>query len=93
MGRTAESTWTLSGGEDNYRGYSESAQGGRQPFTSVRLRGNALTVVSDTPRGEFEITVVIDGESLEGTTEMESPRGSISMDVEGRRVEGPENEQ
>ncbi|MGI9344129.1 MAG: amidohydrolase family protein [Gammaproteobacteria bacterium] len=89
MGRAAESTWTISGTEGNYRGFSEG-QGGKQPFRSVELRGNAMTVTSDTSRGEFEITVIVSGEALEGDTEMESPRGSAKMEVEGRRVEGPE---
>ena len=49
-----------------------------------------MTVTSDTSRGEFEITVVVGDESLEGETEMESPRGSVKMEVEGRRIKGPE---
>lgn len=93
MGRTAESTWTITGSEGDYRGFSESSQGGKQQFKSMELRGNALTVVSETPRGEFEITVIVGDESLEGDTEMESSRGSMKMEIEGRRVEGPENNQ
>jgi hypothetical protein len=92
MGRTSESTWTIIGSDENYSGFSEGS-GGKQAFRSVDLRGNALTVASDTSRGEFEITVVVSGESLEGEAEMVSARGSVKMEVEGRRVERPEDKQ
>ena len=93
MGRRGESTWTISGDRDAYKGFSESERSGKRPFSRVDLKGNALTVVSSSPRGEMEITVVIDEDKLSGETEMESPRGSIKMTVEGRRVAGPEGEQ
>ena len=90
MGKSSGSTWTISGSPDDYEGFSQSAAGDKQEFMRVRLRGNALTVISDTTRGEFERTVVITGDSLEGDTTMESPRGSVKMAIEGRRVAGPE---
>ena len=92
MGRSAESTWTITGREGDYAGYSESASGGRSNFDSVKLRGNAMTVRSTTSRGELEITVVVSGDTLEGDTTMESPRGSMKMAVEGRRTAGPEDD-
>jgi len=94
MGRSSESTWTITGSEDQYRGFSESSRAGKRQFKRVDLVGNALTVVSETPRGEIDITVVVTGEMLEGETTMESPRGSAKMKIEGRLVSGPEsNEQ
>ncbi len=93
MGRRGESSWTISGRKDAYTGFSESERTGKRPFSRVDLKGNALTVVSNTPRGEMEITVVIDEDELSGDTQMESPRGSIKMTVEGHRVSGPEGEQ
>lgn len=93
MGRSSESTWTISGSEGNYRGSSESSRSGTNQFKSVELRGNAMTVTSETPRGEFDVTVVITGETLSGETTMESPRGSAKMEIEGRRITGPESEQ
>jgi len=93
MGRSSESVWTISGSEGNYSGASKSSQAGERPFKKVELRGNAMTVISESSRGELEITVIVSGESLEGDTTMESPRGSAKMKVEGRRVAGPENNQ
>lgn len=94
MGRGSESTWSIDGSEGSYRGFSESSRAGKRPFKSVKLVGNALTVISDSPRGEIDITVVVTGETLAGETTMESPRGSAKMEIEGRRVAGPEsNEQ
>lgn len=93
MGRSSESTWTITGSEGNYRGFSESSRSGKNQFASVDLLGNAMTVVSKTSRGEVDITVVVTGETLAGETMMESPRGSAKMEVEGRRVTGPESEQ
>jgi hypothetical protein len=93
MGRSAESTWTISGSEGQYKGYSESEDGGKNPFKNVDLRGNALTVVSDTSRGEFEITVVVTGDDLTGSRTMESPRGSATMRIDGRRIAGPQGDQ
>ena len=91
MGRRSESRWTITGSGDEYAGFSESDRGGKNDFERVALRGNALTVVSASSRGEIEMTVVIDGERLEGSTEMESARGSATMNIEGRRVAGPES--
>lgn len=90
MGRSGESTWTISGSAEAYRGFSESPRAGKRDFTNVELRGNALTVVSETPRGEVDVTVIITGETLAGKTTMDSPRGSATMTVEGRRITGPE---
>ena len=93
MGRGSESTWEITGSKDNYRGFSDSSRAGKRLFKSISLSGNALTVVSETPRGEIDITVVITGESLEGETMMESPRGSAKMSIEGRRITGPEGDE
>lgn len=101
MGRSAESTWTISGrqeagGKYRYAGVSESARGKRD-FTSVELKGNALTVISAGPGtgqgGEMKITVIVAGESLSGESSMQSERGSVRMKVEGRRTAGPEAKQ
>ena len=92
MGRTSESTWTVTGDEDDYRGFSESSRAGKSQFVSVELTGNALTVVSSSSRGELEITVVISNDTLSGSTVMESERGSATMKIEGRRISGPEGE-
>jgi len=91
MGRSSESVWTITGNKENYSGSSESTRAGKRQFKSVSLVGNALTVVSETPRGEIDITVVVSGETLEGETTMESPRGSAKMKIEGRRTAGPES--
>ena len=91
MGRSSESIWTITGNKDKYSGSSESSRAGKRQFKSVALAGNALTVVSETPRGEIDITVVVSGETLEGETTMESPRGSAKMKIEGRRTAGPES--
>lgn len=97
MGRASESTWTISGqqeagGKRRYAGFSEGARGKRD-FTSVELKGNALTVVSTGPGGEMKVTVIVAGESFAGETAMESERGSVRMKLEGRRVAGPDGGQ
>jgi len=91
MGRRSGSTWEITGSKDNYRGSSESSRAGKHPFKSVELRGNALTVVRETPRGIVDITVVVSEASFTGETTLESPRGSVKMKIEGRRIAGPEN--
>lgn len=91
MGRSSESTWTITGSENNYRGFSESSRAGKSHFRKVGLRGNALTVVNETSRGEIDITVVVTDETFAGETTMESPRGSVKMEIEGRRISGPES--
>ena len=92
MGRSVESTWTVTGSEGEYDGYSESSRG-KNPFSSVELKGNALTVTSSSARGDLDITVVVEGDKLSGSTTMESERGSAKMTIEGRRISGPEGEQ
>jgi len=91
MGRSSESVWTITGNKEKYSGSTENSRAGKRQFKSVELVGNALTVVSETPRGEIDITVVVSGETLEGETTMESPRGSAKMKIEGRRIAGPES--
>ncbi len=96
MGRASESTWTIAGtpdagGKGRYSGFSESQRAGKRDFSSVDLKGNALTVISSGGQGgETKITVVVTGERLSGETTMTSERGSVTMKVEGRRVSGPE---
>jgi len=92
MGRSSESTWIITGSPDAYRGVSESSRSGRRDFDSLELVGNALTIVRSTRGGEMEITVIIDGDTLSGETTVESPRGSVRIAVEGRRVAPPEGE-
>jgi hypothetical protein len=99
MGRASESTWTISGtreagGKGRYSGFSESQRTGKRDFSSVDLKGDALTVVSSGGQGgEMKITVIVAGEKLAGETTMKSERGSATMKVEGRRVSGPEGAQ
>jgi hypothetical protein len=92
MGRTSESTWKITGSPGGYAGTSESTRSGKRDFTSVELKGNALTVISSSPAGDMKLTVIISGETLSGETRMESERGSMNMKVEGRRTAGPEGE-
>ncbi len=91
MGRSSDSKWTITGSQDKYTGFSESSRTGKNQFKSVKLVGNALTVVSGTPRGEIDITVIVSDDTLKGETTMESPRGSAKMEIEGRRISGPES--
>jgi hypothetical protein len=92
MGRSSESTWTISGNKDDWKGFSEGKRG-KSEFSSVELVGNALTVIRSTQGGDMEITVIVTGEELSGETIMESPRGSATIKIEGRRISGPEGEQ
>ncbi|MBL8225066.1 MAG: amidohydrolase family protein [Chromatiales bacterium] len=88
MGRSSESTWTITGGPGSYAGASDDGRGGKRSFTSVSLKGNALTVVTPGPGGDAAMTVVIAGETLAGQPTLSSPRGSIRMDIAGRREPG-----
>lgn len=96
MGRASESKWTISGMQDaggkrRYSGFSDSQRAGRRDFSSVDLKGNALTVISGGGQGgEMKITVIVAGEKLSGETTMTSERGSATMKIDGRRVSGPE---
>jgi hypothetical protein len=86
MGKTSESTWKITGSPGSYAGTTENSRSGKRAFTSVELKGNALTVISNSPQGEMKLTVVISGETLTGETAM----GSATMKVEGRRAGGQE---
>ncbi len=90
MGRTAESSWTIAGEREAWTGFSESARAGRRDFSSVVLKGNALTVVSPGQGGEMKVTVVIDGDAFKGESTMSSERGSVTMKLEGRRAAAPQ---
>ncbi len=89
MGRMNESTWTITGSPGAYQGFVEGQQG-RRDFDSVQLEGNALTVRIPSPAGAVEITVVIEGDTLSGESSFDTPRGSMTIRVEGTRTSGPE---
>ncbi len=89
MGRANESKWHIQGSPGAYTGYAEGASG-RRDFESVVLEGNALTVRLPTPGATLEITVVITGDQLEGDSSFETPRGSMTITLEGKRISGPE---
>jgi hypothetical protein len=91
MGRSAESTWTISGSKDHYTGFSESSRSGKRDFTSVEVKGNAMTVISPTTGGELKVTVIVTGDSLAGETTAESERGSVRMKFDGRRLAASES--
>jgi imidazolonepropionase-like amidohydrolase len=88
MGKSSDSTWSITGSPGNYAGTSDDGRGGKRSFRSVGLQGNALTVASATPGGEVEMTVVVTGDTLAGQPTMSSPRGSVRIDIEGRREPG-----
>ncbi len=89
MGRSNESKWHIQGSPGAYTGYAEGRQGQRD-FESVQLQGNALTVRLPGPARTLEVTVVIEGDTLSGDSSFETPRGSMTIKVEGKRVSGPE---
>jgi len=100
MGRASESTWTITGEPDpdgktgRYSGHSASERAGKRPFTSIEQQGDALTVTTaGGPGGETRLTVIVEGDKLSGSTTMTSERGSVTMQVEGRRTTGPEGVQ
>lgn len=92
MGNTQNSTWTIEGEEGDYRGRSNSDRGEIE-FESVTLEGNALTVVIPQPggMGTLEVTVVIEGEELEGSASVPLPNGqTITISFKGERTAGPQ---
>lgn len=68
--RTLERRWTIEGEPGNYSGTAET-RSGSVAFDEVTLEGNALTVVlpGQGGRGSTEITVIIEDDAFEGTTE------------------------
>ena len=86
-GRTIQRTWTISGKRDNYSGTAET-QSGTVSFDEVKLLGNMLTVMFPARggRSSMELTVVIQGDTFEGSAEM----GPRTVPVKGTRTSGPE---
>jgi len=85
--RTMEREWTIEGSEGAYKGTAETG-GGIVSFDSVELAGNVMTVIFPSRQGRpsMEVTVIIEGESFEGTAEM----GPRTMELTGNRTSGPE---
>jgi len=85
--RTVEREWTISGERDNYNGTAET-QAGTVTLDAVELAGNVLTVTFPArgERGTMEITVIIEGESFEGSAEM----GPRTVKIHGSRTAGPQ---
>jgi imidazolonepropionase-like amidohydrolase len=86
-GRSIDRKWVIEGGGSSLSGSAET-RSGTTTFEDVRLLGNMLTVVfpGEGGRGATEITVVISGESFEGTAEF----GPRSVTLTGTRTSGPE---
>lgn len=90
MGRSNQSTWTIEGSPGNYSGKTESDRGSRD-FDSVELQGNLLRVRLPGPGGRsIEAEVVIEGETFEGESEINTPRGSITIKLSGKRTSKPQ---
>jgi imidazolonepropionase-like amidohydrolase len=85
--RTMERTWSITGEKDAYKGTAET-QRGTVSFDEVKLEGNVMTVIFPGQGGRppVEVTVVIEGESFEGSFEM----GPRTMPIKGTRTSGPE---
>jgi imidazolonepropionase-like amidohydrolase len=86
-GQTLNRTWTIAGGKEKYTGTAET-RSGTVTFDNVVLAGNALTVTFPASEGRpaNEVTVIVTGDSFEGTIEM----GPRSAPVTGTRTRGPE---
>jgi imidazolonepropionase-like amidohydrolase len=85
-GRPVSRTWTIGESEGAYEGTAETREG-TVSFSSIKLAGNEMTVVIPSPRGgSQEITVIVTGESFEGSGEF--PSGP-SFTVKGTRTSGP----
>lgn len=85
--RSFDRVWTIEGEKGDYRGRGET-QRGIVDFDSVTLVGNALTVVLPDRGGggSMEITVIIEGDSFEGTSEF----GSRTATLTGNRSASPD---
>lgn len=84
--RSFQRTWTISGKGETYSGTAET-QSGEVDLDSVTLAGNALTVVYPARGGRaMEVTVIIEGDSFDGTAQM----GPRSVEIHGTRTSGPE---
>ena len=86
-GQTLQRTWTIAGTKDHYTGTAET-RSGTVTFDKVELAGNALTVTfpASEGRGANEVTVIVTGESFEGSIEM----GPRSAPVKGTRTQRPD---
>ena len=85
-GRSIDRLWVINGEGDSLNGTAET-RSGTVSFESVRLEGNMLTVVfpAEGSRGAMELTVVITGDSFEGSAEF----GPQTVSVTGTRTSGP----
>ncbi len=86
-GRSVDRKWIIAGRGDHFSGTAET-RSGTVTFEEVVLEGNMMTVVfpSEGGRPSTEVTVVITGDSFEGSFEA----GPRPMHVTGTRVSGPE---
>lgn len=86
-GSPAQRTWTIAGERGRYTGTAET-RAGTVTFDTVVLEGNALTVTfpASEGRGATEVTVIVSGDTFEGTFEM----GPRTAPVKGTRTRGPE---
>ncbi|HUC42946.1 MAG TPA: amidohydrolase family protein [Candidatus Sulfotelmatobacter sp.] len=86
-GQTVQRTWTIRGEAGHYTGTAET-RSGTVTFDAVTLAGNALTVTFPASEGRpaTEVTVIVTGDSFEGTFEM----GARSAPISGTRTHGPD---
>jgi hypothetical protein len=86
-GQTMQRTWTIAGAKGKYTGTAET-RSGTVTFDKVELAGNAMTVTfpASEGRGANEATVIVTGDSFEGSVEM----GPRTAPLKGTRTRGPE---
>jgi imidazolonepropionase-like amidohydrolase len=86
-GQPVQRTWTIGGEKGKYTGTAET-RSGTVTFDKVELAGNALTVTfpASEGRGANDVTVIVTGDSFEGTIEL----GPRSAPVKGTRTARPE---
>ena len=86
-GQAVQRTWTIAGERGKYTGTAET-RSGTVTFDAVALAGNALTVTfpASEGRGSSEATVIISGDTFDGSIEM----GPRTTPVKGTRTRGPE---
>lgn len=91
MGQGSDANWYISKEGEGFKGYSESEQAGRTDFNSVTLEGNLLTINTPTPTplGDLELELVIKGDDITGTKDVEVPQmgQSITINIKGKRID------
>lgn len=84
-GQEQELTFIFKGEPGNYSGSWDDGEESMN-FQSVTVSGSSITIVTPSPAGVITVEGTLDGDNYEGTADMQTPDGTVTITFTGTRL-------